>query len=258
MSKGFKGLALAALAMPLLAPSALAQQDDALAAREQQYARISELPAFEGVWQTDWAMVTRLRSAEGDAPLTAPARAEVEAFEAAKQRGENLQTAGANCMPVGMPGAMRYPYPFEWIYSPGKVNIVIETHSQVRRIFTDGRALPEDPEPLFNGTSIGHWEGNTLVVETVGFTPQIQLVAGLHATEATRMVERFRLAGPGRMLVETSITDPALFTRPFTTEMAYNLEPDWELREYVCLENNRDAADELGRPSMDLGLDEFD
>lgn len=60
------------------------------------------------------------------------------------------------------------------------------------------------------------------------------------------------------MLIETTITDPALFTEPFVTELAYNLEPDWELREYVCQENNRDAADEEGRPSMDLGFDEID
>lgn len=228
--------------------------------RLAQYVVLAELPPLEGVWQPDWSMVTRLRAAEAAAPLTPEARERLETFQAAKERGENLQTEGANCMPVGVPNAMRYPYPVEFIYSPGVVNIVIETHSQVRRIHTDGRALPDDPDLLFNGTSIGRWEGEALVVETIGLSPQISLIEGIHPTENTRIEERIYLESPERMMIETTITDPALFTEPFKTELAYGLERDWELREYICQENNRDAADEQGRPSMDLGFDdpEFD
>ena len=248
-----------AFAGALLAAAALAplhaQAEDSRAA---DYARLAELPPMEGVWQADWGTVTRLRAAEKDAPLTEAARSTYEAFQAAKQRGENLQTEAANCRPVGMPGAMRTPYPVEFVYSPDKVNILIETHSQMRQIWTDGRAIPEDPDLLFNGNSVGRWDGDELIIETVGLTPQISLLEGIHPTEQTRIRERIRLAEPGRMLVETTITDPALFTEPYVTELAYNLEPDWDLREYVCQENNRDAADEEGRPSMDLGFDEID
>ncbi|HZV18519.1 MAG TPA: hypothetical protein VFF84_07520 [Sphingobium sp.] len=254
MQLKFTSFSLAILAASLGTGVALAQGAGAAPDRAARYAALAELPAFEGVWQADRGSVTRLRAAEGDAPLTAQARAVVDAYNAAKADGRNTQTEGANCMPVGLPGAMRYPYPIEIIYSPGKVNIVIETHSQVRAIHTDGRALPEDPDPLFNGTSVGHWDGNVLVVDTIGLSPQISLIAGLHATENTRIRERIQLETPERLVIETTITDPALFTAPFVTTMAYKLEPDWEIREYVCQENNRDAADAEGRPSMDLGL----
>lgn len=261
MHKVGRSLSLAVLAVSLLSGGALAQGGAGGAAgvdRAQAYAAIARLPAFEGVWQADRGSVTALRAAEGKAPLTPQARAMVDAYEAAKERGENLQHEGANCMPVGMPGVMRYPYPIEIIYSPGKVNIVIETHSQVRSIHTDGRPLPEDPDPLFNGSSVGHWEGDTLVVDTNGLSPQISLIAGLHPTENTRISERMHLESPDHLVIETTITDAALFTAPFVTTMGYKLEPSWEIREYICQENNRDAADAEGRPSMDLGLDHSD
>ena len=252
-----RGLNVAACSA-LICASAASAQDVAGQSRESTYAAIARLPAFEGVWQPDWSAITKLRAAEGEAPLTDQARAAIDAFNAAKASGENLQTEGANCRPTGMPGVMRYPYPIEFIYSPGKVNIVIETHSQLRQIFTDGRALPTDPDFLFNGNSVGHWEGDVLVVDTIGFSPLISLMAGLHPTPQTAMHERIHLEKPEKLVIDTTITDPALFTEPFTTTVSYRLEPDWDLREYICQENNRDAADEDGRPSMNLGFDELD
>ncbi|WP_119082423.1 hypothetical protein [Altererythrobacter sp. B11] len=251
-------MAPAVIALPLLGGAAFAQSGPDTVNRAAEYAAIAKLPPFEGVWQPNWGMVTKLRAAEGNAPLTEKARTEIDAFKAEKAEGRNLQTDGANCMPVGMPGVMRYPYPIEFIYSPGKVNIVIETHSLVRRIFTDGRPQPEDPDLLFNGNTVGHWEGDTLVAETVGLSPQISLMEGLHPTPDTRIRERMSLQGPDTLMIETTIIDPALFTEPFTTQLTYKREPDWEIREYICQENNRDAADAEGRPSMDLGFDEIE
>jgi hypothetical protein len=252
-----KALSVSAWSAIALANAASAQSEVGQS-REAAYAQIARLPAFEGVWQPDWSAISRLRAAEGAAPLTDQARETIAAFEAAKARGENLQTEGANCRPTGMPGVMRYPYPIEFIYSPGKVNIVIETHSQLRQIFTDGRALPAEPDYLFNGNSVGHWEGDVLVVDTIAFSPLISLLSGLHPTPQTVMHERIHLENPEKLVIDTTITDPALFTEPFTTTVSYRLEPDWDLREYICQENNRDAADEDGRPSMNLGFDELD
>src|SRR5690606_34770389 len=180
-------------------------------------------------------------------------RSVVDACEAGKARGENLQTQAANCVPNGMPGIMRLPYPLEFVYSPGRVNILIETYSQVRRIYVDGRALPEDPDPFFNGHSVGRWEGDTLVVDTVGISPMVSILPGLHATPTTRFQERITRVAPDRLVDEITITDPALFAEPYVMVQNYTLQPDWEMREYVCQENNRDGADEQGRPSMDLG-----
>ena len=133
---------------------------------------------------------------------------------------------------------------------------MIETHSQLRQIFTDGRPLPSDPDPLFNGSSVGRWENGTLFVETVGLTDQISILEAIHPTPATKIQEAITLTAPGQMMIRTTITDPTLFTEPFVTELTYTLEPDWTLHEYVCAENNRDTADEDGRPGMDLGLDD--
>ena len=73
----------------------------------------------------------------------------------------------ANCLPPGMPGIMGQPYPMEFLLTPGKVTIVVEAYTQVRHIYTDGRPLPTDPDPKFFGTSVGRWDGDTLVVDTV-------------------------------------------------------------------------------------------
>ena len=98
-----------------------------------------------------------------------------------------------------MPGIMGQPYPMEFLLTPGKVTIVIEAYTQVRHIYTDGRPLPEDPDPKFHGTSIGRWEGDTLVVETVGFSPLTQLARSVPHSGKMKIVERFRLADPDTM-----------------------------------------------------------
>lgn len=240
------------LALPLLAatlllgPAAAAQET----ARATAYAELSQWPDWSGVWSP--GVGAGSRTTPTPPKLTPEAKAVVDAFEAGKARGENLQTAAANCVPNGMPGIMRLPYPIEFTYSPGRVNILIETYSQVRRIYID-RALPEDPDLAFNGSSVGHWEGDTLVIDTVGISPIVSVVPGLHATESTRFRERITRTAPDRLVDEITITDPALFAEPYVMTQAYKFEPTWEMREYVCQENNRDAADAEGRPAMDLG-----
>jgi hypothetical protein len=215
------------------------------------YAELAQWPDWGGVWSPGASAAARTTATP---PVLTPAGQAIMAeFEAAKARGENLQTEGANCVPSGMPGIMRLPYPIEFVYSPGRVNILIETYSEIRRIHVDGRALPEDPDPAFNGHSVGRWDGDTLVVQTIGLSPQVSLVPGLKATEKTRIDERITRVAADRLVDEITITDPDLFAQPYVMTQAYTLQPDWEIREYVCEENNRDAADELGRPSMDLG-----
>ena len=245
--------------LPLLACGALALAAPSLAQetpRATAYTEVTQWPDWSGVWSPGVGSGSRITPTPPK--LTPEAKAIVDAFEAGKARGENLQTAAANCVPNGMPGIMRLPYPIEFTYSPGRVNILIETYSEIRRIYVDGRRLPEDPDPYFNGHSVGHWEGDTLVIETNGISPIVSVVPGLHATEATRFRERITRTATDRMVDEITITDPALFAEPYVMVQNYKLEPDWEMREYVCQENNRDAADEKGRPSMDLGEDEDD
>jgi hypothetical protein len=222
--------------------------------RAAAYGEVTQWPDWSGVWSPGVSAASRTTATPP--MLTSAAKAIVDAFEAGKARGENLQTAAANCVPNGMPGIMRLPYPIEFTYSPGRVNILIETYSEIRRIYVDGRSLPEDPDPFFNGHSVGHWEGDTLVVDTVGISPIVSVVPGLHATENTRFRERITRVAPDRLVDEITIIDPELFAEPYVMVQNYTLERDWEMREYVCQENNRDGADAQGRPVMDLGEDD--
>jgi hypothetical protein len=130
-------------------------------------------------------------------PYTAAAAKAVADFNAKRKEGENLQTEDANCVPPGMPRMMQMPYPVEFLFTPGRVTVLTEAYMQVRRIYTDGRKLPDDPDPQFNGNSIGHWEGDTLVVETVGLDPATTLMTAIHPTEQTKLVERIRQSAAG-------------------------------------------------------------
>jgi hypothetical protein len=224
---------------------------DTKPATAAEYTALAQLPDWTGAWQPDWSQLYGPRG--GPTPKLTPAAAKVEAaYKASQAKGENTQTEAANCVPPGMPQIMRMPYPIEFLFNPGRVTIAAETYSQVRRIYTDGRPLPEDPDPAFNGWSVGKWEGDTLVVDTIGLNPNTSLAAGIHPTEQTRIRETFHLEKPDLMLVTTTITDPAVFAEPHVLKQAYARKRDWQIREYVCQENNRDAADELGRPSMNI------
>ena len=245
-------MGLAPLSMSLLAPASAQDFPEVKPATEADYQKLAKLPDWSGTWQPDWGGL--FGATELPPPVLKPAAKKMqEEVNAAKAKGENLQTKQANCTPPGMPGIMRQPYPIEFLYSPGRVTIAHETYSQVRRVYTDGRKNPEDPDPAFNGWSIGHWEGETLVVETVGLDPSTTLMEGLHPTEQTKIVERIHLTQPDLVLIETSITDPTLFVGDYRLQNAYARKRDWVVREYVCEQNNRDGADEQGRPSFDIG-----
>lgn len=226
--------------------------------RLQGYAELDELPDWAGVWSPDWAY---LFGTEGRTPakpvLTPDAQARLDAFRKMEEEQGVDQLKAAQCIPPGMPGIMRMPYPIEFIMSPGRVTIFIETYSQARRIYTDGRPLPEDPDFLFNGTSSGRWEGDTLIVETVGFSPVTQIDRGIDHSEQMRITERIWLAEPDVLRIETTITDPEVLAEPLVQQLAFVRKPDWEMREYVCAENNRLTSEE-GGANIDLGLDDED
>ncbi|MEI9891668.1 MAG: DUF6152 family protein [Caulobacteraceae bacterium] len=105
-------------------------------------------------------------------------------------------TDAANCLPPGMPGVMTQPYPIQILVTPGEVTIIQEAYMQVRHVHTDGRDHAADPDLTFNGDSIGHWEGDTLVVDTTGLAPQAVLQAGVTHSKNEHIVERYRLSDP--------------------------------------------------------------
>jgi hypothetical protein len=161
-------------------------------------------------------------------------------------RASEVGGQSANCLPPGMPGIMSQPYPMEFLLTPGKVTIILEAYTQVRHIYTDGRELPEYPDPNFFGTSVGHWEGDTLVVETIGFNDLVRIGGGIPHSDEMRITERMRLLDDDTMEIETTIADPEALTEPYTSYATFARHRDWTIAEYVCEENNRNYVDSSG------------
>jgi len=140
------------------------------------------------------------------------------------------------------------PYPWRLVQSPayGKATHLFflfegNIHS-FRQIFVDGRKHPDDEEPSWYGHSVGHWEGDTLVVETVGFNDLFwfDFVGHPHTTQL-RTVERYTRTKMGELEVVTTVEDPGAYAKPFTVKFRHTLRPGWELMEYICNENNQDV-----------------
>ena len=146
----------------------------------------------------------------------------------------------AACLPPGFPRIMGTPYPMEFIVQPDRVTILFEVLSQVRRIYTDGRPHPQDLDPSFNGDSTGHWEGDTLVVDTVGMRGDTVFdVTGATHSDAIHVTERIRRVSTDSIEDRMVVEDPKALTKPWPVTRTYERHPDWVFREYVCEENQR-------------------
>jgi hypothetical protein len=133
------------------------------------------------------------------------------------------------------------------IQTPGLIAILYEDLAY-RQIFMDGRALPVDPNPSWMGYSVGHWDGDALAVETIGFNDTSWLDMGGHPhTEALKITERFQRRSFGRMELQVTLEDPKAYAKPWTVTTNVNLIPDTDLLEYVCAENERDRSHMVGR-----------
>jgi hypothetical protein len=217
------------------------------------WSSIAKLPDWSGVWELDWERPGGLAAARAGMPkLTPEYEARLEKYRADQKKGENQQTNTANCDPPGMPQIMTQPYPMEFLFTPGKVTVAIEAYSQMRRIYVDGRPHAEDPDPTYQGDSIGHWEGDTLVVDTIGFIPNSWIAPGVAHSDQMRIEERIRRVKPDTMEIRTTINDPKALAEPWTVTRTYKRHADWQLKEYVCAQNNRDSADSEGRADMNL------
>jgi hypothetical protein len=210
-------------------------------------------PDLSGVWEVTMGVRSRPGSGAPEMPALAPEYAQKLAdFKAAQAKGEDEESPQANCVPPGMPGIMNQPYPMELLFTPGKVTIVIEAYSQTRRIFLDGRKHPDDPDLTYNGHSVGHWDGDTLVVDSVGFSPDTALgpSQGYRHSDKMHIVERFRLTEPDTMEVVTTVDDPNALTKPFASTKVLKRHRDWDIAEYICEQNNRNLATDKGKAGI--------
>ena len=208
-------------------------------------------PDWAGIWTPNFAVPG---PSGGDKPsLTPQAAAQLRLLEEADARNEEPATDAANCLPPGMPTIMFMPYDLEFLFTAGRATIIQEAYMQVRRVFLDGRSHPAKLDPTFNGHSIGHWEGDTLVIDTVGLGHKSpigynRLSHGPHL----HVVERIHLTDPNTMEIDMELSDPDVLTKPWHTVHKFTRHREWDQLEYICEENNRNQIDSSGKVSPGL------
>jgi hypothetical protein len=201
------------------------------AARSQDAARAGSAPDLSGVWQVTKYQPRMLPN--GGAPLTP--------WGEAKFKTANPETNDPNqgCLPTGVPRLMFVPLPLEIVQTPTRVVIIHEGVQSLREIYLN-RQHPQDLDPTFSGDSVGKWEGDTLVVDTIGFNDKTWLdAAGLPHSEKMHVTERIRRSDHDTLVDDVTVEDSKAYTKPFTVQQVYKLKPGWEVQEYVCEENNK-------------------
>lgn len=204
-------------------------------------------PNWNGIWEREGGILFDPAASPRNPqkpPLTPAYQKAYDEILAKAAAGTPVADPGALCLPAGMPRVMVMTYPMEILQTPGQVTIIAEWSSQTRRIFTDGRPHPADPDPTYQGHSIGHWEGDTLVVDTIAVRGDTVFDStGLGHSEKMRISERIRESAPGVLEDQITVTDPEAFTRPWVVTRKYRRGgPDLQIMEYVCQENNRNPV----------------
>ncbi len=142
------------------------------------------------------------------------------------------------CLPPGTPRIYLQPFPFQMVQTPKEILLSFEYDHTVRQIFMDGRAHPEDITPTYMGNSIGKWDGDTLVVDTVGFNDKTWLDRDGHPhSDQLHVIERFHRVDRDNMTIDINIEDPKVLVKPWKTQLNFQLKPDWDIMELVCTDN---------------------
>jgi hypothetical protein len=152
------------------------------------------------------------------------------------------------CRPAGALRLLTFPPPRKVIQLPGMVVILSERDTTYRQLFADGRPLPKDPSPSWNGYSTGKWERDAFVVETIGFQDGIWLDRkGSPMTDAAKVTERYRRVSYGRLAIDVTVNDPKAYTKPWSVTLNQVILLDTELLDYFCLDNEKDAKHLVGK-----------
>jgi hypothetical protein len=217
------------------------------------WAALAQLPDWSGVWTPNISDQMR-REKTDPIPWTPAAAAQIAKLEAAEKSGDP-KGLFVNCLPEAMPSWMLITHnALEFLFTPGRVTILGEADgNRLRRIYTDGRPHPADPDPTFHGHSIGHWEGDTLVVDTVGILPQTYIApseaVGLPNNGDMHVVERIHLVGPEILRDDLEITAPHVLSRTWkTSRILYRQRArKYDIVEGVCLQGSySDGVDASG------------
>jgi len=206
------------------------------------WAAIARLPDWSGVW-TPFVRDQDRRIKDDPTPWRPEVAGQIAAMEAEEHAGRP-RGLFIDCLPEGMPSWMLITHnAFEVLFTPGRVTLLGEMDgNRIRRIYTDGRGHPADPDPTFHGHSIGHWEGATLVVDTIGVLPQswiaVSEAVGLPNNGDLHIIERFHLDGTERLLDELEIIAPKVLAKPWKTTRIYFRQRarKYDIIEGVCLQ----------------------
>ena len=200
-------------------------------------------PDLSGIWSPNSAPL-QVIAPETSIPFQPwSAKLSQERFDGAQSKDD----PAAYCVP-GMPKLIVLPYPYKIAQVPGMMLMLYEGFTTFRQVFTDGRALPKDPQPAWLGYSVGKWDGDTFVIDTIGVNERTWLDnAGRPHSDAMHLTERYHRTNFGHMDVELTIDDPKAYTKPWTVRESATLLPDTDLLEYICSENNKDIPHLVGK-----------
>jgi len=199
-------------------------------------------PDLRGVWQRpyvpDMTRNARDQVGAGALPFTEEGAAIFKAYDPAK-----FDYTG-HCLPPGLTRAINTPDPIQISQTKDNVVILFEGFSSFITVHTDGRPHAKNIEPTWFGNSVGRWEGDTLVIDTIGFNDKTRLdtIGHVHSDQL-HVVQRFTRKDATHIAFEITVEDPVMYTEPFTNKRTFTLQPKWDLMEYVCGENNKDFAE---------------
>ncbi len=204
-------------------------------------------PDLSGLWslseETYWHDISANLAPEG-----VPLQPWAAALYRERRENEGKDNPIARCMPAGVPTIDDIPLPFKVFQTPASIAVLYEYNMEYRQIFTDGRSLPDDPNPNWLGYSVGRWDGDTLVVDTAGLKDNTWLdLFGHPATDVLRVAERFHRRDFGNMEIEITMTDAKAYTKPWRIALQLHLMPDNEVLEWICLEGNRGMEHMVGK-----------
>lgn len=238
-------------AAPTSAPPEGVAEGQGAANPKGGYAALDALPDWGGIW-----FLSAGRPGSGPPPpqpvLKGDYAAQWAAWKADLAANNGVvKRERSNCSPPGLPRIMQLAqYPYEFIFSPGRVTVNQEAWMQTRTIWTDGRQHPplEELDPTFHGHSIGHWEGDVLVVDTIGISDQLDFGTGARHSDQFRLTERIHLdpADPDLLVNEMRMDDPLALAEPFSVTVRYRRDRYGQLIEFQCSENDRNPVNEAG------------
>ena len=206
----------------------------------------ASVPNISGTWYTR-GFNPRTKPADGtETPWLPWTKEAFEKRERARKDGAPMVDPTAACLPSGIPRIIAAPYPIEIVQTPDQVVFLYEVQHQFRIIYMNTEH-PKKVAPSFNGHAVGHWDGDTLVIDTVGLTRKTQVDedGSLHS-EQLHVVERIKFTDDKTLEDRFTVDDPKAYSKPWTAVRTFYFQPTLRFLEYVCEENNRNAPDANG------------